>query len=161
MNQQDQQAQQDSAVFTVEKIYVKDLSVEVPNAPAIYLERESPSVEVQLHTEAKGVGEAVFEALLTVTVTAKLQDKVVFLVEVGQAGVFQIRNVPPESMEPLLAVACPNLLFPYAREAVSDATTRAGFSAVVLQPVNFESLYMSRQQEAEQSGAAPHEVPIQ
>lgn len=161
MNQQDQQAQQDAAVFTVEKIYVKDLSVEVPNAPAIYLERESPSVEVQLHTEGKGVGEAVFEVLLTVTVTAKLQDKVVFLVEVGQAGVFQIRNVPSESMEPLLAVACPNLLFPYAREAVSDATTRAGFSPVVLQPVNFESLYMSRQQQAEQAGATPHDVPIQ
>jgi preprotein translocase subunit SecB len=86
---------------------------------------------------------------------------VVFLVEVGQAGVFQIRNVPQESMEPLLAVACPNLLFPYAREAVSDATTRAGFSPVVLQPVNFESLYMSRQQEAAKADGAPHEVPVQ
>lgn len=161
MSQQDQQDQQNAAVFTVEKIYVKDLSVEVPNAPEIYLEREAPSMEVQLHTEAKGVGEAVFEVLLTVTVTAKVQEKVVFLVEVGQAGVFQIRNVPQESMEPLLAVACPNLLFPYAREAVSDATTRAGFSPVVLQPVNFESLYMSRQQEAEQAAAGPHEVPVQ
>lgn len=152
--------QQNAPVFTVEKLYVRDLSVEVPNAPAIYLERETPAIEVQLHTEGKGVGEAVFEVLLTVTVTAKLQDKVVFLVEVGQAGVFQIRNVPQDSLEPLLAVACPNLLFPYAREAVSDATTRAGFSPVVLQPVNFESLYMARQEQAA-GAAAPHEVPVQ
>ena len=156
MNSQDSQ---NAAVFTVEKIYVKDLSVEVPNAPGIFLEREAPNIEVQLHTEGKGVGEAVFEVVLTVTVTAKLQDKVVFLVEVGQAGVFQIRNVPQESMEPLLAVACPNLLFPYAREAVSDATTRAGFQPVVLQPVNFESLYMARQQES--ADAVPHEASIQ
>lgn len=152
--------QQNAPVFTVEKLYVRDLSVEVPNAPAIYLERDTPAIEVQLHTEGKGVGEAVYEVLLTVTVTAKLEDKVVFLVEVGQAGVFQIRNVPDESLEPLLAVACPNLLFPYAREAVSDATTRAGFSPVVLQPVNFESLYMARQQQAA-GEAAPHEVPVQ
>ena len=152
--------QQNAPVFTVEKLYVRDLSVEVPNAPAIYLEREAPAIEVQLHTEGKGVGEAVYEVLLTVTVTAKLADKVVFLVEVGQAGVFQIRNVPDESLEPLLAVACPNLLFPYAREAVSDATTRAGFSPVVLQPVNFESLYMARQQQAA-AESAPHEVPVQ
>lgn len=152
--------QQNAPVFTVEKLYVRDLSVEVPNAPEIYLEREAPAIEVQLHTEGKGVGEAVYEVLLTVTVTAKLGDKVVFLVEVGQAGVFQIRNVPDESLEPLLAVACPNLLFPYAREAVSDATTRAGFSPVVLQPVNFESLYMARQQQAA-GEAAPHEVPVQ
>lgn len=152
--------QQNAPVFTVEKLYVRDLSVEVPNAPAIYLEREAPAIEVQLHTEGKGVGEAVYEVLLTVTVTAKLADKVVFLIEVGQAGVFQIRNVPDESLEPLLAVACPNLLFPYAREAVSDATTRAGFSPVVLQPVNFESLYMARQQQAA-AESAPHEVPVQ
>lgn len=152
--------QQNAPVFTVEKLYVRDLSVEVPNAPAIFLEREAPAIEVQLHTEGKGVGEAVFEVLLTVTVTAKLEDKVVFLIEVGQAGIFQIRNVPDESLEPLLAVACPNLLFPYAREAVSDATTRAGFSPVVLQPVNFESLYMARQQQAA-GEAATHEVPVQ
>ena len=96
--------------------------------------------------------------VLTVTVTAKLGEKTVFLVEVGQAGIFRILNVPEEQIEPLIAVACPNILFPYARETVSDAVTRAGFSPVVLQPVNFEAMYMQRLQE---QAPAPAEVPIQ
>ena len=91
--------------------------------------------------------------------TARLAEKTVFLVEVGQAGIFRIQNVPEEQIEPLIAVACPNILFPYAREAVSDAVGRAGFQAVVLQPVNFEGMYMQRMQE--QSAEAPAEVTIQ
>lgn len=151
--------QNQQAVFAIEKLYVKDLSVEVPNAPQIYLEREAPQVEVQLNTQGTGIGDGAFEVVLTVTVTAKLADKTVFLVEVGQAGIFRIENVPDEQMEPLVAVACPNILFPYAREVVSDAITRAGFSPIVLQPVNFEAMYMARLQQ-EQAGA-PHEVPVQ
>ncbi len=150
--------QNQQPVFGIEKLYVKDLSVEVPNAPEIFLEREAPQVEIQLNTGARGVGEGVFEVILTVTVTAKLAEKTVFLVEVGQAGIFRIVNVPDEQVEPLVAVACPNILFPYAREAVSDAVTRAGFQPIVLQPVNFEAMYMQRLQE--QAGA-PSEVPIQ
>lgn len=151
--------QNQQPVFAIEKIYVKDLSVEVPNAPQIYLEREAPQVEIQLNTQGTGIGDGVFEVVLTVTVTAKLEDKTVFLVEVGQAGIFRIENVPDEQMEPLVAVACPNILFPYAREVVSDAITRAGFSPIILQPVNFEAMYMSRLQQQEQG--APHEVPVQ
>lgn len=154
--------QQEAPVFSIEKLYVKDLSVEVPNAPAIFLERETPEVELQLRTEGKGIDEGVFEVALTVTVTAKLGDKVAFLIEVTQAGIFQLRNIPSESMEPLLAVACPNLLFPYAREAISGATTRAGFSPVVLQPVNFEALYAERrQQEQSAEAAGSHETTLQ
>ena len=145
-------------VFGIEKLYVKDLSVEVPNAPEIFLEREQPQIEIQLNTGGRGVGEGVFEVVLTVTVTAKLGEKTVFLVEVGQAGIFRIMNVPEEQVEPLIAVACPNILFPYAREAVSDAVTRAGFQPIVLQPVNFEGMYMQRLQE--QAGA-PAEASIQ
>lgn len=145
-------------VFGIEKLYVKDLSVEVPNAPEIFLEREQPQIEIQLNTGGRGVGEGVFEVVLTVTVTAKLGEKTVFLVEVGQAGIFRIMNVPEEQIEPLIAVACPNILFPYAREAVSDAVTRAGFQPIVLQPVNFEGMYMQRLQE--QAGA-PDEASIQ
>ncbi len=145
-------------VFGIEKLYVKDLSVEVPNAPEIFLERDQPQVEIQLNTGGRGVGEGVFEVVLTVTVTAKLGEKTVFLVEVGQAGIFRIMNVPEEQIEPLIAVACPNILFPYAREAVSDAVTRAGFQPIVLQPVNFEGMYMQRLQE--QAGA-PAEASIQ
>ena len=147
-------------VFGIEKLYVKDLSVEVPNAPEIFLEREQPQIEIQLNTGGRGVGEGVFEVVLTVTVTAKLGEKTVFLVEVGQAGIFRIMNVPEEQIEPLIAVACPNILFPYAREAVSDAVTRAGFQPIVLQPVNFEAMYMQRLQQQAESGA-PTEVPIQ
>ena len=145
-------------VFGIEKIYVKDISVEVPNAPEIFLEREAPQVEIQLNSEGRGLGDGAFEVLLTVTVTAKLGEKTVFLVEVGQAGIFRILNVPNEQIEPLIAVACPNILFPYAREAVSDAVTRAGFQSIVLQPVNFEAMYMQRLQ---QQAQVPTEVPIQ
>lgn len=140
--------QNEQPVFGIEKLYVKDLSVEVPNAPDIFLEQDAPQVEIQLNTSGRGVGDNVFEVILTVTVTAKIEEKTVFLVEVGQAGVFRIMNVPDEQIEPLIAVACPNILFPYARETVSDAVTRAGFAPIVLQPVNFESMYMQRMQEA-------------
>ena len=147
--------QNEQPVFGIEKLYVKDLSVEVPNAPEIFLEREAPQIEIQLNTSGRGVGEGVFEVVLTVTVTAKLVEKTVFLVEVGQAGIFRIMNVPDEQLEPLIAVACPNILFPYAREAVSDAVTRAGFQPIVLQPVNFESMYMQRMQEQAAAAVEP------
>ena len=147
-------------VFAIEKLYVKDLSVEVPNAPEIFLEREQPQVEIQLNTGGRGIGDGVFEVILTVTVTAKFEDKTVFLVEVGQGGIFRIQNVPDEQLEPLIAVACPNILFPYAREAVSDAVARAGFQPIILQPVNFEGMYMQRLQQQAESGA-PAEDPIQ
>lgn len=149
--------QNDQPSFGIEKLYVKDLSIEVPNAPHVYLEQEAPQVEIQLSTQAQLLGEGAYEVVLTVTVTAKREDKTVFLVEVGQGGIFRIVNVPEEQIEPLVAVACPNILFPYARETVSDAITRAGFAPVVLQPVNFEAMYMARQQEQE----APANASIQ
>ena len=138
-------------VFSIEKIYVKDLSVEVPNAPQIFLERETPSIEVQIQTAADGVGDGLYEVVLTITVSAKDGETIYFLVEVVKAGIFQIRNVPESDMEPILAVACPNILFPYARETISDAVNRAGFPPVILAPVNFESLYQQRlmEQQAE------------
>lgn len=151
-------------VFSIEKLYVKDLSIEVPNAPQIFLERETPQINVQLRTESSGIDEGIFEVALTVTVTAQLpEDKTVFLVEVAQAGIFQIRNLPEGELEPVMMIGCPNILFPYAREAVSDAVTRAGFQPVLLSPVNFESLYQSQRQQAIQQAVeqASGEVPIQ
>ena len=147
--------QNEQPVFGIEKLYIKDLSIEVPNAPEIFLERENPEIEIQLNTTGRGIEEGVFEVVLTVTVTAKLAEKTVFLVEVGQAGIFRIMNVPEEQLEPLMAIACPNVLFPYAREAVSDAVGRAGFQPIVLQPVNFEAMYMQRLEQAQQAGAEP------
>ncbi|HEX6736404.1 MAG TPA: protein-export chaperone SecB [Azonexus sp.] len=141
-------------VFGIEKLYVKDLSVEVPNAPEVFLEREAPQIQIQLNTGGRLVGDSVYEVVLTVTVTATVGEKNVFLVEVGQGGVFRIQNVPQEQIEPLIAVACPNILFPYAREVVSDAVSRAGFQPIVLQPVNFEAMYMQRLQEQDQAQGA-------
>lgn len=136
----------DQPVFAIEKIYVKDLSLEIPNAPQVFLEREGPQIDVQLHTQGSPVSDGVFEVVLTVTITAKLQEKSVFLVEVAQAGIFQLRNVPQENIEQLLGVACPNILFPYVRETISDVVTRAGFPPVILNPMNFETLYAQRKQ---------------
>ena len=146
-------------VFSIEKVYVKDLSLELPNAPQIFLEREQPAVEVGLQSEANGLGDGIFEVVLTVTVTAKVGEKTQFLVEAAQAGIFQIRNMPDEEVEPVVAIACPNILFPYARETVSDIITRAGFQPVLLAPVNFEALYRQRQEQQVQH--PPGELPIQ
>jgi len=146
-------------VFSIEKVYVKDLSLELPNAPQIFLEREQPAVEVGLQSEANGLGDGIFEVVLTVTVTAKVGEKTQFLVEAAQAGIFQIRNVPDEEVEPVVAIARPNILFPYAREAVSDIITRAGFQPVLLAPVNFEALYRQRQEQQAQHPTG--ELPIQ
>lgn len=144
--------EQEAPSFAIEKLYVKDLSLEVPNAPAIFLEREGPEVSLQLRTGATKVGDDIFEVILTTTVTAKIGEKTVFLVEIGQAGLFRVRNVPEANLEPLLAIACPNILFPYAREAISESVTRAGFAPVVLQPVNFEAMYAARVQQQQQQG---------
>jgi len=150
MSQQPDPAQ---PVFNVEKLYVKDLSIEVPNAPKIYLERDTPQVEIQMNNSASPVDEGFFEVLLTVTVTAKLRDKSVFLVEVTQGGIFQIRNVPQKELDVVLGITCTNMLFPYAREVVSDAVVRAGFPPVVLAPINFEAIHHARQQNQAQAGA--------
>ncbi|MBT0960497.1 protein-export chaperone SecB [Denitromonas iodatirespirans] len=146
-------------VFTIEKLYIRDLSVEVPNAPTIFLDRETPQINVQLRTDSKGIDEGVYEVVLTVTVTAKIgEEKTVFLVEAAQAGIFQIRNVPESDVEPIMMIGCANILFPYAREAISDAVTRAGFQPVLLAPVNFEAIYQARQQEQQNAG---QDVPVQ
>jgi preprotein translocase subunit SecB len=157
-----EQAQGTAPVFSIEKIYVKDLSLEVPNAPHCFLEREQAQINLQMQTGGEAVGEGIFNVVLTLTVTAKVGEKTHFLVEAAQAGIFQIRNVPQEELEPIIAVACPNILFPYARETISDAITRAGFPPVLLAPVNFEAIYRQRLEEQEaQLAGAPREVPIQ
>lgn len=146
-------------VFSIEKLYVKDLSLEVPNSPQVFLEREAPQVNVQLRTEGAPVNEGVFDVTLTITVSAKLpDDKTLFLVEVAQSGVFQIRNIPEAELEPVMMIGCPNILFPYAREAVSDAVTRAGFQPVILAPVNFEALYQAQKQEQGAQGVESQPV---
>jgi preprotein translocase subunit SecB len=157
MSEAPDQAQQ--PIFSIEKLYVKDLSLEIPNAPQIFLEREAPQVDIQLHHSASTVEDGLYESVLTVTVTAKIGEKTVFLVEAGQAGIFTIRNVPQADIEPVLGITCPSILFPYAREVISDAVMRAGFPPVLLNPVNFEALYQAQKQAAAEQVAAPAPAP--
>ena len=145
--------QPNQPVFSIEKLFVKDLSVEVPNAPKIYLERDTPQVEIQMNTAANPIDEGYFEVVVSVTVTAKLAEKTVFLVEASQGGVFQIRNVPQGEIESVLGITCPNILYPYLREVVSDAVVRAGFSPVLLNPVNFEAIFQAQREAKTQSQA--------
>jgi len=135
-------------MFSIEKIYVKDLSLEVPGGPQTFMQSEQPQLEVQLSQQSQRVSDVLFEVTLVITVTAKRADKTLFLVEVSQAGVFQIRNVSEADLAPVLGMICPNVLFPYARETVSDIVNRAGFPPVLLAPVNFETLYQQRLAEA-------------
>ncbi|CAN1512950.1 SecB Preprotein translocase subunit SecB [Methylophilaceae bacterium] len=149
----EEQAQQPG--FSIEKIYVKDASLEIPNAPQIFTDRSQPQVGIELSNFAQQLEASVFEVAIKVTVTSKIEDKTVFLVEVTQAGIFQIRNVPEENLEMIVGITCPNILFPYARETVSDLVVRAGFQPVLLNPINFEALFaQQKQQQAEAAEAA-------
>lgn len=142
----EEQPQQPS--FQIEKLYVKDISLEVPNAPQVFVKAESPQLEIQVRNEAVQFADGLFEVTVTVTATARAGETTHFLVEATQAGIFSVRNVAPADLEPLLAIACPTILYPYVRESISDLVTRAGFPPVLLAPVSFEALYAQRQQQA-------------
>jgi preprotein translocase subunit SecB len=137
--------------FAIERIYVKDLSLENPGSPQSFQLQEPPQVEVQLRTRSDAIAQDVYESVLTITVTAKSGDKTLFLVEAAQAGIFTIKGVPPDRLQPVMAIHCPTVLFPYVRETIADATQRAGYPPVHLHPINFEALYA--QQVAQQQPA--------
>lgn len=145
--------EQQQRIFNIEKIYVKDLSLEISDAPMVFLEPEAPKVDMQLHIDDKHIKENMYEVVLTVTITAKTKEKTLFLVEVKQAGVFQIINIEEVEMLPILNIICPNVIFPYMRETISDIVTRAGFPPVILSPVNFEALYNEGKQKAMANGS--------
>lgn len=132
--------------FQIEKIYIKDLSLELPNAPQIFLQAESPQLEIQVRNEGQKFADALYEVVVTVTVTARVGEKTLFLAEAAQAGIFSLRQIPEADVAPLLGIACPNILYPYVRESISDMVTRAGFPPVLLAPVSFEALYAQRNQ---------------
>jgi len=150
-------SEQQQPQFTIEKIYLKDLSLEIPNAPQIFLQLENPQIEISVHNGAAALDQpaGLYEAVLTVTVTAKHKDKTVFLVEVAQAGIFRILNLPATETDAVLGVLCPNTLLPYAREAVSSLLIRAGFPPVVLQHMSFDAAYQERLRQMQQEQAAP------
>ena len=131
-------------IFNVQRIYLKDASLEIPNAPRIFLETEAPSVEIQLDVADAVVLDAVYEVTVTVTVTTRVKEQVAFLVEAKQSGIFEIRDVPADQMEPLLGMVCPNIIYPYLRSNVADLVTRTGFPPIHLAEINFEAFYNQR-----------------
>jgi preprotein translocase subunit SecB len=132
-------------VFQIQRVYLKDLSLEQPNSPAILLEQEQPAVDIQLGIDAQAVAEGIFEVAVTATVTTKIGERTVFLVEAKQAGIFEIRNVPQEQMGAIMGIACPQIVYPYLRASVADTVTRAGFPPVHLAEINFQAMYEQQQ----------------
>lgn len=144
----------DAPTFTIDKVYVKDLSLECPGSPQSFRTPEQPQVEVGLRTRGDQIERDVYECVLTITLTAKAGEKTLFLIEASQAGIFTIRGVPPEHLQPVIAINCPTVLFPYARETLADAVGRAGFPPVHLAPINFEALYQQQLAQAQQAAPA-------
>jgi preprotein translocase subunit SecB len=135
-------------VFQIQRIYLKDLSLEQPNSPQILLEQSQPQVEINLSLGAEPVAEAIYEVAVTATVTTKVKDKVLFLVEAKQAGIFEIRNIPDEQLQAIIGIACPGIVYPYLRAIVSDVCTRAGFPPVTLSEVNFQAMFEAQRAQA-------------
>jgi preprotein translocase subunit SecB len=132
-------------VFQIQRVYLKEASLEQPNSPAILLEQEQPTVDIQLGVNAVPVADGVFEVTVTATVQTKIKDKTVFLVEASQAGIFEIRNLPQEQMGPIMGIACPQIVYPYLRGNVADMIQRAGFPPVHLSEINFQAMYEQQQ----------------
>jgi preprotein translocase subunit SecB len=148
-------AEQQDPVFQIQRVYLKEASLEQPNSPAILLEQEQPSVDIQLGVEAGQVAEGMYEVCVTATVTTKVKDKTMFLVEAKQAGIFEIRNLPQDQMGPIMGIACPQIVYPYLRGNVADLITRAGFPTVHLAELNFQAMYEQQQAELQQQGQRP------
>ena len=142
-------------VFQIQRVYLKEASLEQPNSPAILLEQQQPSVDIQLGVESSPVAEGVFEVSVTATVHTKIGDKTVFLVECKQAGIFEIRNLPDDQMGAIMGIACPQIVYPYLRGNVADVVTRAGFPPVHLAEINFQAMYEQQQAQAAEQAAAP------
>ncbi len=140
-------AEQDQTpVFQLQRMYLKDLSLEQPNSPQILLEQQQPQVDIQLQMSAESIADGLFEVAVTATVTTKIGERTLFLVEAKQAGIFEIRNLPPEQVQGVLGVVCPQMIYPYLRAIVSDVCTRAGFPPILLAEVNFQAMYEAQQQ---------------
>ena len=147
-------------VFQIQRVYLKEASLEQPNSPAILLEQEQPSVDIQLGVEAAPVADGVFEVSVTATVHTKVKDKTVFLVEAKQAGIFEIRDVPQDQMGPLMGIACPQIVYPYLRGNVADLIQRGGFPPVHLSEINFQAMYEQQQlQQAQAASASADALP--
>ncbi|MFT3719475.1 protein-export chaperone SecB [Pseudorhodoferax sp.] len=151
------ETQAQAPVFQIQRIYLKEASLEQPNSPAILLQQEQPHVDIQLGVDGTNVADGIFEVAVTATVHTRVGDKTVFLVEAKQAGIFEIRNLPQEQMGPVMGIACPQIVYPYLRGNVADLVQRAGFPPVHLAEINFQAMY--EQQQAQQAAANGGAVP--
>ena len=133
--------QQQEPVFQIQRVYLKEASLEQPNSPAILLEQEAPTVDIQLQISSENVADGIYETAVTATVQTKIKDKTVFLAECRQAAIFEIRNLPEDQMGPVLGIACPQIVYPYLRGNLADLITRAGFPPVHLAEINFQAIY--------------------
>ena len=147
-------SEQQVPVFQIQRVYMKEASLEQPNSPAILLVQEQPSVDIQLGVGAEQVADGIYEVSVTATVQTKIKDKTVFLCECKQAGIFEIRNIPEDQMGGVIGIACPQIVYPYLRGNIADVITRAGFPPVHLSEINFQSMYEQQQAQAEQEAAA-------
>lgn len=136
-------------IFQMQRIYLKDASLEMPNAPHIFLEQQAPQIDIQLEVSNSGVVEGIHEVVVRATATAKIGDKVLFLIECKQAGIFEIRGVPVEQLDALLGIACPGIVYPYLRANLADLLIRTGLPPIHLQEINFEGLYQQRLAQAQ------------
>ena len=151
-------ADQQDPIFQIQRVYLKEASLEQPNSPAILLEQESPTVDIQLGVNAAPVAEGIFEVTVTATVQTKIKDRTVFLVEATQAGIFEIRNLPEEQMGQIMGIACPQIVYPYLRGNVADLIQRGGFPPVHLSEINFQAMYEQQQQQKATAEAQPQVV---
>ncbi len=140
-------AQEPTPVFNIQRMYLKDLSLEQPNSPQILLEQQQPQVDINLSVSAETVADGIIEVTVTATVTTKVGDRTMFLIEAKQAGIFEIRNLPDDQMQAIVGIACPGMIYPYLRAIVSDVCTRAGFPPVILSEVNFQAMFEAQQQQ--------------
>jgi len=157
MPEQNAQQQGNAPAFNLQRVYLKDMSVELPNAPQVFLEQDGPQVEISINVGGQRLAETIFESSATITVTTRIGEKVLYLIEATQAGIFEIANVPDEQLDPLLGIVCPTMLYPYLRANVADAITRTSLPPLHLAEVNFQALYEQRiaqMAEQQQQGAA-------
>ncbi len=139
-------------VFQIQRMYLKDLSLEQPNSPRILLEQTAPQVDINLGVGAEQVADGIYEVTVTATVTTKVGERVLFLVEAKQAGIFELRNIPQEQMQGIVGIVCPQMIYPYLRAIVSDVCTRAGFPPILLTEVNFQAMFEAQQAQLAQQG---------
>ena len=150
--------EENNPVFQIQRVYLKDMSLEQPNSPSILLEQDQPTVDIQLGVEATPVADGLYEVAVTATVQTKIKDKTVFLVEAKQAGIFEIRHIPEDQMGPIMGIACPQIVYPYLRGNVADIVNRAGFPPVHLAEINFQAMY-EQQQQTQAAGEEPATLP--